>query len=67
MASKEVPILRIPDTATVKFTIENRGYVGGDWERNIGGMKSDRRITFEGEATHEICAALIDAIGRIAD
>lgn len=67
MENEDIPILRIPDTVTVKFTIENRGCVGGDWERNVGGMNSDRRITFEGEATHEICAALIDAIGRIAD
>lgn len=47
-----------------KFTVEDTGNMGGDWERNIGGMHEQKRVTFEGYATRELYAALIDAIGK---
>lgn len=39
-----------------KFTVEGTG--------NIGGMHEQRRVTFEGYATHELYAAIIEAIRR---
>lgn len=50
-----------------KFTVESRGNVGGDWERNVGGFASDRRVTFEGWASNALIDALIDAIGKVTD
>lgn len=46
-----------------KFTVESTGNVGGDWERNVGGMHEQKRVTFEGYASRELYAALIEAIG----
>ena len=50
-----------------KFTVESREGVGGDWERNVGGASKDKRITFDGYATGDLYAALIDAIGRVVE
>lgn len=47
-----------------KFTVEGTGNMGGDWERNTGGMHEQKRVTFEGYATHELYAAIIEAIRR---
>ena len=49
-----------------KFTVESTGNMGGDWERNVGGLHEQKRVTFEGYATRELYAALIDAIGKTA-
>lgn len=48
-----------------KFTVESRNGVGGDWERNVGGAQTEKRVTFDGCATNELYAALIDAIGEV--
>ena len=48
-----------------KFTVESRSGVGGDWERNAGGAQAEKRIRFEGCATNELYAALIDAMGEV--
>ena len=50
-----------------KFTVESKGNVGGDWERNIGGFAEDKRVTFDGYASAALIDALIDAIGKVAD
>ena len=50
-----------------KFTVEGRGGVGGDWERNAGGMTGEKRVTFEGYASPELCYALIEAIGKVIE
>ena len=47
-----------------KFTVESTGNTGGDWERNIGGMHEQKRVTFEGYVTQELYAAIIGAIGK---
>lgn len=49
-----------------KFTVESTGNMGGDWQRNLGGVHEQKRVTFEGYATQELYAALIDAIGSTA-
>ena len=50
-----------------KFTVESKGNVGGDWERNIGGFAEDKRVTFDGYASVALIDALIDAIGKVVD
>lgn len=50
-----------------KFTVESRGGVGGDFQRNIGGATGEKRVTFDGYASPELCAALIDAIGKVME
>lgn len=50
-----------------KFTVESRGGVGGDWERNLGGTHSEKRVAFEGYASPELYAALIDAMGKAVE
>ena len=47
-----------------KFTVEGTGNAGGDFESNIGGAHEQKRVTFEGYATNELYAAVIDAIRR---
>ena len=48
-----------------KFTVESRQGRGGDWERNIGGNMTDKRVTFEGFATNELYNALMDAVADV--
>lgn len=48
-----------------KFTVESTVNIGGDWERNIGGTHKQKRVTFDGYASHELYAALIDAIEEV--
>lgn len=48
-----------------KFTVESMEYLGGDWAKNIGGANKEKRVTFDGYATNELYAALIDAIGKV--
>lgn len=50
-----------------RFTVESRGGVGGDWERNIGGAQSEHRVTFDGYASPDLYAALIEAMGKVVD
>lgn len=48
-----------------KFTVESDSCVGGDWERNTGGAHERKRISFDGYASSEVCAALIGAINKV--
>lgn len=50
-----------------KFIVESRGGVGGDYQRNIGGMQGEKRVTFDGYASPELYTALIDAINKVMD
>lgn len=50
-----------------KFTIESRECLGGDWAKNIGGANKEKRVTFDGCVTNELYAAIIDAMGKVAD
>lgn len=70
----ELPILPTKDEQDIrpmayecKFTVESRGGVGGDWERNVGGMQGERRVTFDGYASPELYAALIDAMAKAVE
>ena len=56
-----------PITYECKFTVESRGGVGGDYQRNIGGMQGEKRVIFGDQATPELYAALIDAMGKVVD
>lgn len=49
-----------------KFTINSRGNTGGDWEHNVGGMHEEKLITFDGYASTELYAALIDAVKKVS-
>ena len=48
-----------------KFTIESSNTEGGDLERNVGGARTEKRVTFDGYATSDLYAALVDAIGEV--
>ena len=48
-----------------KFTVESRQGRGGDFERNVGGNMTDKRITFEGFATNELYSAVMAAIADV--
>ena len=48
-----------------KFTVESRQGRGGDFERNIGGNMTDKRVTFEGFATNELYNALMGAVADV--
>lgn len=50
-----------------KFTVESRNGQGGDWEKNIGGKTSDKRISFEGCATSDLYSAIVDAVRKMVD
>lgn len=50
-----------------KFTVESRGGVGGDFQCNIGGTTGEKRVTFDGYASPEMYAALIDAMGKVVE
>lgn len=60
----QAPSLQDIKAIECKFTIEGADNTGGDWERNVGGMHEQRRVTFEGYATQELYAAIIEAIRR---
>lgn len=51
----------LPMYIECKFTVENDEGDGGDWEKNTGGKRRRRRVTFEGYATNELYTALMDA------
>lgn len=55
----------IIDFVDCKFTIESTKGVGGDFQRNEGGMQERKRITFEGFATAELYLSLVDAVGKV--
>jgi hypothetical protein len=50
-----------------KFTVESRGGVGGDFQRNVGGMQGEKRVTFSGQASPVLYAALIDAMAKVVE
>lgn len=69
----ELPILPTKDEQVrpmayeCKFTVESRGGVGGDCERNIGGIQSEKCVSFNGYVSPELYAALIDAMGKVVE
>lgn len=50
-----------------KFTVQSREGLGGDWERNTGGATKEKRITFEGYATPELYASVMDAVKKVVE
>lgn len=50
-----------------KLIVESERFSGGDWAKNIGGSRNQKRITFEGYVTPEMYSALIDAITKAVD
>lgn len=66
LSTKDEPVIR-PMAYECKFTLESRGGVGGDWERNVGGMQGEKRVTFDGYASEDLYAALIDMMGKVMD
>ena len=50
-----------------KFTVESREGLGGDWERNTGGATKEKRIAFEGYATPELYASVMDAVKKVLE
>lgn len=67
MASEEIKTLHVPPLPGIKLTIENRGGIGGDWERNIGGTNSEKRIAYEGPMTDKMLTVLVEAIMKLTD
>lgn len=67
MASEEIKTLHVPPLPGIKLTIENRGGIGGDWERNIGGTNSEKRIAYEGPMSKELMSMLVEAIAKLTD
>lgn len=65
LATDEPTIL--PMYVECKFTVENDEGNGGDFEKNTGGSRRRRRVTFEGYATDELYAALTDAVREVVD
>lgn len=65
--SEDIKTLHIPPRPGIKFTIENCGGIGGDWERNIGGTNSEKRMTYEGPMSETLLSAIVEAIGRLTD
>ena len=43
-----------------EFTVESRGGIGGDWEKNVGSSTSETRVKFKGYAD----ATLIDTLAE---
>ena len=50
-----------------KFTVESSESMGGDLLKNIGGARSEKRVTFEGYASNALIAALIGAIEGVVE
>ena len=61
----QAPSLQDFKAIECKITIESNGAAGGDWKRNTGGLHEMKRISFDGYATRELYAALIDAVGKV--
>lgn len=66
LTTKDEPVIK-PMAYECKFTVESRGGVGGDWERNVGGMQGEKHVTFDGYASPELYAALIEMMGKVVD
>lgn len=49
-----------------KFTVQCNEFNGGDFEKNIGGAKKEKRISFEGYATNELYKAVMDSVRDIS-
>ena len=48
-----------------KFSVESDEMTGGDWERNIGGMRKKTRIDFDGFCSKELYGELANAIQKV--
>ena len=55
-----------PYLVECKFTVESKEFNGGDFEKNIGGGRKDKRISFEGYATNELYKAVMDSVRDIS-
>lgn len=50
-----------------KFTVESREGLGGDWERNTDGATKEKRVNFEGFASAELYASIMDAVKKVVE
>jgi len=48
-----------------KFSVASDEMTGGDWEKNIGGMRKKTRIDFDGFCSKELYGALANAIKKV--
>ena len=48
-----------------KFTVEGDEMLGGDYEKNYGGMRKKSRISFEGCCSKEMYDVLADSIKKV--
>ena len=55
-----------PYLVECKFTVESTEFNGGDFAKNIGGNKKEKRIRFEGYATNELYKAVMDSVRDIS-
>ena len=55
-----------PFMVECSFTLESDDYNGGDFEKNIGGSRSNKRLKFEGYATKELYNAMTDAVRNLS-
>lgn len=55
-----------PYLVECKFTVESKEFNGGDFEKNIGGGRKEKRISFEGYATNELYKAVMDSAREIS-
>lgn len=65
----ELPTVNAPEIKffECKFTVESDSGEGGDWAKNVGGLHERKRISFEGCASKELFAALVDAVGKVVN
>lgn len=50
-----------------EFAVESVGFAGGDFMKNLGGDKTEKRVTFRGYANSELHDALAKAIAKVVD
>ena len=55
-----------PYLVECKFTVESSEFSGGDFAKNIGGGRKEKRINFEGYATNELCKAIADSVRELS-
>ena len=63
----ELPTVNAPEIKLIecKFTVESDSCAGGDWQKNTGGLRESKRISFEGCASKELFAALVGAVYKV--
>lgn len=50
-----------------KLTVEHTERMGGDFLKNIGGTGSEKRVTFDGDMTPELAAAIVGAMRQVLE